>query len=124
MYWIHVKASWTLFKESGTEIDTTTYRTSHAGESHRGTQRMRPDTAAKKWGDNKHKGRLSPRKKRCNNSMCDTIVTPSLESSLKIEIEGSSSTMSPVEFEINGQLWKTHLGVNDVISRVEYNILL
>ena len=56
--------------------------------------------------------------------MCDTIVTPSLESSLKIEIEGSSSTMSPVEFEINGQLWKTHLGVNDVISRVEYNILL
>ena len=21
MYWIHVKASWTLFKESGTEID-------------------------------------------------------------------------------------------------------
>lgn len=63
MYWIHVKASWTLFKESGTEIDTTTYRTSHAGESHRGTQRMRPDTAAKKWGDNKHKGRLSPRKK-------------------------------------------------------------
>ena len=55
--------------------------------------------------------------------MCDTIVTPSLESSLKIEIEGSSSTMSPVEFEINGQLWKTHLKVNDVITRVQHSSL-